>query len=330
MSKTFSLGRWFDFEFRIHWSVFIYFLFALQGYSRAFSTPGQPMDGRYAVLALLGVLLLFAIVSVHELGHAFAARRRGIEVHSISLSPIGGAAWMGRSRSPEDELIVTLWGPAVHPVMILLSIGPYFMSQEGTLDLGFYGNQLLYQFFWLNIILLGFNLLPSFPMDGGRILRALLSQRMNPSRATIIAATIGKVASVLFILGGIFWVAEYWLIWIMIGISNFMVCQQELMLAREENPYGQPTFAYGGFEGAYGGYSATDETDDEREPRRGPIRRFLDARAERARVREAIDEAELKANVDDLLRKVSEVGMDGLTDEERRFLEKASDRYRKS
>jgi len=210
--------------------------------------------------------------------------------------------------------------------MLLIGALPYFMLKSGSLDLGYYGNHLLYQFFWLNVVLLAFNMLPTFPLDGGRILRACLALRMDASRATLIAATVGKIASVVLIFAGIIGYGEFWLIWIAIGVSNFFTCQQELMMAREDSPYAEPSWAYGG------GFTPSDDSylNSDREERPGPIRRFLESRSERQQARVAAEEEEMKQRVDDLLGKVSQVGMDGLTEEERSFLQEASDRYKKT
>jgi Zn-dependent protease len=142
--------------------------------------------------------LLFGCVVLHELGHSLTARRFGIGVPRILLLPIGGMAEFDRiPRDPRQELLITLAGPAVNFAWVL-ALGPFvpiagFWSAT-ELDVTLAGcGQLL---FWVNLVMGVFNLLPVFPMDGGRILRALLAMRWPYLRATFWAATVGKVLAV--------------------------------------------------------------------------------------------------------------------------------------
>jgi Zn-dependent protease len=144
------------------------------------------------------VAVLFTCVVLHELGHSLTARRFGIGVPRILLLPIGGMAEFDRiPREPRHELLITLAGPAVNFAWVLV-LGPFVpvagFWNDTQLDLSLAGvGQLL---FWVNLVMGCFNLLPVFPMDGGRILRALLAMRWPYLRATFWAATIGKVLAV--------------------------------------------------------------------------------------------------------------------------------------
>jgi Zn-dependent protease len=145
--------------------------------------------------SLLLIVLFFACVVLHELGHSLTARRYGVRTPRILLMPIGGMAEMDRiPRRPSAEMLITVAGPAVNFVVAGLLLAVMWTTlasgtgvpQFGLEDLGI-------QLLKANLLMGIFNLLPVFPMDGGRILRALLATRLPYLRATWWAATVGKV-----------------------------------------------------------------------------------------------------------------------------------------
>jgi stage IV sporulation protein FB len=162
-----------------------------------------------AVNGIALILAIFACVVLHELGHAFAARRYGISTPDITLLPIGGLARLSRiPENPREEIVIALAGPAVNvviaAVLILLLGATVDPSSLGSLDnpqAGF-----VTQLAAVNIFLVLFNLIPAFPMDGGRVLRAVLALRLGRRRATEIAALIGQALAFFFgflgLLGG--------------------------------------------------------------------------------------------------------------------------------
>ena len=141
-------------------------------------------------------LALFASVLLHELGHAAMARRHGVATRDITLLPIGGVARLeSMPREPSGELWIALAGPAVSAALAVV-----LWALAGMMGLAVTGpavvlgerRAFVVQLMWANVVLLAFNLLPAFPMDGGRVLRALLARRTSYLRATEIAARVGR------------------------------------------------------------------------------------------------------------------------------------------
>lgn len=151
------------------------------------------------------VLALFGCVVLHELGHALAARLYGVPTQDITILPIGGVARLGRiPEHPVQELVIAIAGPLVNLVIAAVLLLVLLLLNSGDLWFGAASTgHFLQNLMWANIVLVLFNLLPAFPMDGGRVLRASLAGVLEYSRATRIAATIGQAMAILFALAGL-------------------------------------------------------------------------------------------------------------------------------
>ncbi len=205
MKSSLHLGRIAGIKIRVHWTfIFLIAWIVFLELSRG--------NGLTAILwSTSFILVLFFCVVLHELGHALTARKYNIGTRQITLLPIGGVASLeAMPDEPREELMVALAGPAVNIViaLALYFIVPFenFLNQdpealEQSLSSINAGN-FIFLLFTANILLAVFNMIPAFPMDGGRVLRAMLSMKMDRVRATQIASVLGQgVAFFLFFYG---------------------------------------------------------------------------------------------------------------------------------
>jgi Zn-dependent protease/CBS domain-containing protein len=147
------------------------------------------------------IVLIFFCVLLHELGHVLAARYYGVKTRDVTLWPFGGIASMKRMpEKPSQELVVAVAGPAVNVIIIAvlaLWLGPR-LGTGSLAELDSPALSMAGKVLWANVILVAFNLIPAFPMDGGRVLRALLAMSLGNARATELAARIGQAFAVIF------------------------------------------------------------------------------------------------------------------------------------
>lgn len=189
MSWSILLGRILGVEVRVHLTFFL----LLAWYGIVAGTQGGATE---AVASILFVIVVFACVLAHEYGHVLTARSYGIGTRDIVLLPIGGVASIERMpEKPREELVIALAGPAVN-VVIALVLLPFVASRlVGLSSAADMRLDFLTRLFLVNVMLVLFNLIPAFPMDGGRVLRALLAMAWDRRTATRLAARIGQVVA---------------------------------------------------------------------------------------------------------------------------------------
>lgn len=327
LDASFRVGRFFGTEVRVYgaWLI-VLLLVAVPLESLAWLGWGDRL-----LYVGLGVVLLYAIVWLHEMGHVTAGRRYGIDTRLITLSPLGGLAHLQRAAPhPRADVVIALAGPATH-LLVLAVAWPLSRLVGGepltwAFDAAGPGRAagtavhvrlevvpfVLERLVELNVVMLLFNLLPFFPLDGGRALRSLLALRMHPNRATLIAARIGGIGALaggvvgLFVLGGIAGG-----VLVSIAITNGFACRQAMLEARTtDGPYQVAREPWEEDAEAW-----KDGAAPEREaprPRRRPVAP--------PPAKTGPDDAEL----DRLLDRVREVGLSGLSPAERDALQRAS------
>jgi Zn-dependent protease len=231
MGGSFKIGRAFGIDVKVHWSFFL--LLAFFGFL-AFRDSGSLVS---ALVTVGLVVALFFCVLLHEFGHSLVALRLGSEVQDITLLPIGGLARMkSLPERPIDEVKVAVAGPLVNVVLAPLFFGLAVLFGgdlsvptdiiSGASSVG----QAFVALGFINVALVIFNMIPAFPMDGGRVLRGLLATRLGPVRATDISSTVGQVFAILFILGG--FLSQNFLLAI-IGFFVFLGASGEAQLVRQ-------------------------------------------------------------------------------------------------
>ncbi|MGE3466651.1 MAG: site-2 protease family protein [Pyrinomonadaceae bacterium] len=218
--KSWSLrvGRFFGIDVFIHWTfwILIAWIFLMH-----LGTEGGVAQG---VRGALLILSLFVCVVLHEFGHALTARRFGVVTRDITLYPIGGiSSFESLPEEPIHELLISIAGPLVNVVIatvlwIYLSSAGLIPDQSAIEGQSAVQLPFLFSLFVANVMLAVFNLIPAFPMDGGRVLRALMSLFTNRAQATRIAAGIGQVLAITFVFLGFFY--NFWLVFI--GLFIFL------------------------------------------------------------------------------------------------------------
>lgn len=207
MSASLNLGRYAGIKVQIHWTFWLLFLFI--GFM-VISNEGGVED---LFWNFLFIFALFFCVVLHEYGHALAAKRYGIGTRSITLLPIGGVASLkDMPDDPKQEFIIAIAGPLVNVVIafLLYLVVPVdtfmvddpelFEEQLSSIN----ASNFLFYLLMVNIVLVVFNMIPAFPMDGGRVFRAILSTRMSRVQATKAATALGKFLALVFFLFGLF------------------------------------------------------------------------------------------------------------------------------
>lgn len=271
-------------------------------------------------------VVLFGIVLLHEFGHCFAARKMGGEASDVLLGPLGGLAFVDAPNRPLPQLVTAVGGPAVNVIICALTYAGMRLDlaliphAHFTLNPLFAGGIYFYLawIFDISLALLIFNLLPIYPLDGGRILQTLLWFKLRFYRASMITSIVGMIGSVLMFMYGIaFWNSWYGILLICIAVSCFLSCFQLRAQLKADGPWA--------YEDEGVDYGASLWQSDE--PRRKSKK--ISRRVARKLRRQAEQEESEQAQIDAILAKVSAHGMHSLTWSERRALRKATERQRR-
>lgn len=210
MHWSYRIFRIFGIDVRVHAT----FLFIVAYFAFVWGAVREPRGWVGALYGVLLVVLLFALVLIHELTHSRVAQHYGIGVKSITLLPIGGVSSMEEiPQDPRKEFIISVVGPLSNVVLglLMLAAAPLFFNVSEVLSSGGFSTLLLSRgfvaayvyLFVVNMTLAVFNLLPAFPMDGGRVFRAFLAMRMGRPRATRIAVAVGQILALAMGIAGL-------------------------------------------------------------------------------------------------------------------------------
>jgi len=276
--------------------------------------------------------LLFLIVLIHELGHCFGARATGGEADEVLLWPLGGLAMVHPPHNPRAHFLTTAAGPLVNVILGLAAAAAIALYAGGgavplnplrAMSAGYFAADALTKwltiFFALNYALLLFNLLPIYPLDGGRMLHALLWPRHGYRNATFIATYVGLVgAAALFIFGIL---TQSGMV-MAIAFFGGLTCYADRKALRMGLTDVEDEFGYDFSKG----YAAFDEEPPAKKP--GYWERRRAARAEARRIREIEEQRRHQEQVDRILAKVHREGIAALSPNERRVLERETQRQR--
>lgn len=205
--RSLNIGTYFGIPVKVHWT------FGLLGFYVIYVSAQEGFTPTDSIFFALFILLLFFCVILHEYGHALTARRYGVSTVDIIISPIGGVARLEHlPKKPSQELAVAIAGPLVNIAIAVLLLGgghllwgiDAMLREPASLEKLSNPIVLVVATITLNLALFFFNLIPAFPMDGGRILRALLNIKLSRATATNIAAKTGQTIALLFVGWGIY------------------------------------------------------------------------------------------------------------------------------
>jgi len=345
LEGSWRLGRLFGIEIRVYWTAALVFLVGVFEFSR---WPGVGW-GEVLLLSALFQGGLYMLVLTHELAHAWAGRRYGVRTPRITLSALGGLAHMSDPPpTPRAEIAIAAAGPASH----LPWIGLAWLLRDVVppLRVGSFGLPIdgMSYLLWTNVALAAFNLLPCFPLDGGRVLRGTLALRRSPNWASLMVGRLGVFGGIAFLAVGMSRRGFDGTMLLLIGLTNLQASLREIRAARHgDGPYGPPadpwaTDADAWKQSADAWKQSADARKRGADPEERPSRRGFgsilrrhdaprppaDRRLPTPLVPTALSAADDDAELDRLLAKVGEVGLPSLSDVERATLQRISESRR--
>jgi Zn-dependent protease len=340
LSWSLPLGRLFGITIRLH----VLFPFVAIALILRVAFMKEAPQGIWTQAALM-MGLLFVAVLLHEFGHCFGARLVDGDANEILLWPLGGLASVDVPHTPRANFLTAAAGPAVNVLLCLssgialsaLSIRPPLWpwwapinlnNPNGMPDLWLWDNPLptplspwlvlLARFFWINWILLLLNLVPAFPLDGGRMFQCILWPRLGFRQATHVTIIVGFVMALVV---GVYAVAREETVFLCLALFVYVTCRQQYILLE------------GGEDSVFGydfsqGYTSLERDQPPRRRRPNFWQRWQQRRAARKLQRELEEREVEERRMDELLEKVQREGLQALTGEERRFLTRVSAKYR--
>lgn len=202
---SFAVGRLLGIQIRIHISFVLIVLI--------FLVASQDPEGPTPASAMIWLAVIFTCITAHELSHSIVARRRGVGVRAIMLLPIGGVSQLeSLPQSPADELAISIAGPLTSLAIAGVAAALAVAGSDPLLPVNFVSSALLPRVAWFNLLIGLFNLLPAFPLDGGRVFRSLLERRMDLEAATRLASTAGRALAGAMVVAGFLF--NPWLVFI--------------------------------------------------------------------------------------------------------------------
>lgn len=332
LSWNISLGRWAGVQIRLH--VF-FILFALVALVVGPSGVNQKLFWEAA-----GVLAIFFFsVLLHEIGHCVTACRMGGVVDQVVLWPLGGLTQVHPSHDAQSEFFTAVSGPAVNLLLALLALPALLLERGNLLSLmnplsppvsadGLTWLNACEWMFWINWLLVLVNFLPAMPFDGGRVVRSWFWAHHEFRHGVVLAARTTQFTAVGLWIGAFFIQrsGDYSfaaLPFALVGILLFFGARQEIERLYEADS-DDVLFGYDFSQG----YTSLEKAVPMRRPPTSPVRRWLDDRRARRIERQRQVEADEERRMDEVLARLHELGMQGLSEEERALLNRVSDRYR--
>ena len=340
-----SLGRWWNVQVRLHLFFVLFAVFTL--YLSSIQLSGQP-----TWLGVGCVVTLLTSVLLHEIGHVVVARRLGGLGDEIVIGPLGGLNPVRVPYEPLSELVALMAGPLVNAGLCLLAgitltffpdvelvgllnpLSPVRIASGTAVEIS------LKLFFWINWLLILFNMIPAYPFDGGRALRAglmFLWPELDPRQSLVTVARLAKVTAAMLLVAAVL-VAKNdavlvppWLALTLLAIFVFFSARREEMQFADAAGNNEHAFGYDfsrGYTSLEGSLEADDEAATTPDARASILSRWWEqrreARARRLREQEANDEQ----RVDEILSRLHQRGMHSLSREDRELLQRVSQRYR--
>ena len=233
MFRSWKIGSAFGIDVYIHWLFVLLPAYLIVTSWRA----GESWE--FAALKLVMLVAVFACVLLHEFGHALAAQLFHINTLDITILPIGGLARLERSSGrPAHELVIALAGPAVNLVIGCLLFFPWALLSQFELprqpDL--LGPNFLFFLMASNLVLVFFNLIPAYPMDGGRVVRSVLAMWLPYETATICAGRLGQIIAGLFAILGLMFFTQMWSL-LLIAAFVLLAASYDIRLAQLRQDY---------------------------------------------------------------------------------------------